>query len=278
MTGGFDAKAMIDTLDAVSQAGSGRENTVFCEEDGLYHCSLCGGARQCRINFFGQQRTVWCACECMTRERDAVERQMKRQAREKYRRAGFGGSSRLLGCTFEADDSPDSKLSMAARSYAEKFSPDSDWLLLCGPNGVGKSFYAAAICSAVFERGFDFRFLTVPELSRELWSAEDKGEVFRKLDRRALLVIDDLGEERGSEYMTEITFDLIDGRLRSGKPCIITTNKTADDIINCSAPGLDRISSRIAERSVPLVCGGEDRRKKAMRDQARTRLERLGIG
>ena len=45
-----------------------------------------------------------------------------------------------------------------------------------------------------------------------------------------LLIIDDLGVERNSEYALGIIFSVIDRRIRSGRPLIITTNLPLKEI------------------------------------------------
>ena len=57
-----------------------------------------------------------------------------------------------------------------------------------------------------------------------LFAIEDKTEYIRLLDRYELLIIDDLGVERSSEYALENIFSVIDWRYRLGRPLITTTN------------------------------------------------------
>ena len=47
-----------------------------------------------------------------------------------------------------------------------------------------------------------------------------------------MLILDDFGMERGTEYGLEQVFHVIDSRYRSGKPLIVTTNLTLDDLHN----------------------------------------------
>ena len=51
---------------------------------------------------------------------------------------------------------------------------------------------------------------------------------FSRLCRYPLLILDDFGMERGTEYGLEQVFNVIDSRYRSGKPLIVTTNLTLD--------------------------------------------------
>jgi DNA replication protein DnaC len=97
------------------------------------------------------------------------------------------------------------------------------------------------------------------------WKDEGKSEVFCEPD---LLVIDDFGVERGTEYSLERAYEVIDTRVRSGKPLIITTNLSVADVINEEAIGRRRIYDRILEGCVPLtVTGSSFRKDKAVKNQ-----------
>lgn len=57
-----------------------------------------------------------------------------------------------------------------------------------------------------------------------------RNEVVDRLCCYPLLIIDDFGMERGTEYALEQIYNIIDSRYRSRKPLIVTTNLTLDDI------------------------------------------------
>ena len=54
--------------------------------------------------------------------------------------------------------------------------------------------------------------------------SEDRADFIASLELYDLLIIDDLGVERSTEYAMEQMFYVIDSRYRSRKPMIITTN------------------------------------------------------
>ena len=53
-------------------------------------------------------------------------------------------------------------------------------------------------------------------------SFENRNEYISRLCRYPLLILDDFGMERGTEYGLEQVFNVIDSRYRSGKPLIGT--------------------------------------------------------
>ena len=108
----------------------------------------------------------------------------------------------------------------------------------------------------------------VSEIEQQLWNSPDKAAVYDEMNHTGLLVIDDFGCERRTEYMDEIKFNLIDGRLRSGKPCVITTNLMLNDFAAPADLTQKRIVSRMFERAATFHVQGEDRRFTALKERA----------
>ena len=135
---------------------------------------------------------------------------------------------------------------------------------MSGTNGIGKSFYSACICNALIEKGFRCRFTRISEIESDLWRAENKSAVYAELARFDLVVLDDFGAERDTDYIHEIQFNVLDTLLQLGTTCIITTNLSAQELMNPQSKDMKRIFSRIYKKSIPLVCKGDDRRLKAM--------------
>ena len=81
---------------------------------------------------------------------------------------------------------------------------------------------------------------------------EDRNQFIDSLNRYSLLIIDDLGIERNSEFALEQVFNVIDSRYRSKKPLIVTTNLTLQELNTPSDLPHKRIYDRILERCVPV--------------------------
>ena len=71
-----------------------------------------------------------------------------------------------------------------------------------------------------------------------------------------LLVIDDLGIERDTPYTMELVYHIIDARYRSGKPMIITTNLTMQELEHPESREKMRIYDRILECCTPVRVDG----------------------
>ena len=111
----------------------------------------------------------------------------------------------------------------------------------------------------------------------DLFAIEDKIEYIRLLDRYELLIIDDLGVERSSEYALENIFSVIDWRYRSGRPLIITTNLPLVQLKQETKIEKKRIYDRILERCIPVKIDGVSRREAMANDNMQTMKNILKI-
>ena len=82
-----------------------------------------------------------------------------------------------------------------------------------------------------------------------------------RLQHYSLLVIDDLGVERDTSYSVEQVYNVVDTRARSGKPLIVTTNLSMQDLQNPPSLAYKRIYDRVLEMCpIRLKLVGESRR------------------
>lgn len=142
----------------------------------------------------------------------------------------------------------------AVRAWSQRWPMEHTILLLSGPPGRGKSHLAAAAIQAIWERhGKRGRFWVVPELLdriRATYSEETRREtveaVHDELSRTPVLVLDDLGTEKATDWAGEQVFKIIDRRYREGLPLIVTTN--------LEVGSLDaRLYSRLMDRNAATV-------------------------
>ena len=91
-----------------------------------------------------------------------------------------------------------------------------------------------------------------------------------------LLILDDLGSERASDYALEQLFLVIDTRYRAGKPLIITTNLTAEELKKPADLRYERIYDRISELCVTVVAPGHSRRGEVRQHKRQSALALLG--
>jgi len=137
-------------------------------------------------------------------------------------------------------------------------------LLLAGPTGTGKSHLAAAIVNHRLARCEEAVFCTVPELLADIRgvikSEQDTSELMEIVKNADLLVLDDLGAEKTTEWVTEQLFILVNARLLGMKETIITTNFTEATELIEKLGGLagERIVSRLVEMCDWVRLAGPD--------------------
>lgn len=119
----------------------------------------------------------------------------------------------------------------------EAFASDPSWvehsenLIFFGPSGAGKTHLAVAICNGLIEQGKKVRYYQATALVQELQRARKElqlEKVFCRLDKYAVIVLDDIGYVKKSEAETHVLFELIGYRYESGS-MIITANQPFSD-------------------------------------------------
>ncbi|NCB94588.1 MAG: ATP-binding protein [Clostridia bacterium] len=238
-------------------------------EDGLLYCGACSTSKEKRLNGFGKEMVVPCMCKCETEKhaRDEAERKRLEQIAKIGRMKASGLQDRSLYNYTFANDHGDNPLMKKAKAYVEhwpEFYEQNIGLLLFGAVGTGKSFFAGCIANALIEQGIPVLMTNFSRILNSLNGMfnEDRNEYINSLNRYSLLIIDDLGIERNTEYALEQVFNVIDSRYRSKKPMIITTNLGLYDIQHPEAEDIAhaRIYDRILEVCQPIFFKGKNYR------------------
>ena len=236
----------------------------------ISYCSKCGEPTSREVMFGDKMITLPLACKCQREERERLEEQIQRD-RMALRNADIIRNGYLdnyyAELTFDIDDNPDSKPSQDMKRYAQKWEQMKEknlGLLLMGGYGSGKTFYASAIANEVRRKGDFILIGTLSKLIQEINADFSRNRTAweTKISTYPLMVLDDLGMERDTDYNLEQMENIIDVRYRSRKPTIITTNLSPDEIKNIKGDiRKERAWSRIREMCVPYTITGIDRRK-----------------
>lgn len=273
--------------EAAEQAVEGgvREDGDRIGEDGLLVCGKCGTPKQRRIEVPFRDGPMVVRCLCACEEREARERE-EREAREQAqawatakREECFDTAPALVSCTFESDDRKNPWVSAACERYADTFTTgDPSGLLLYGDVGGGKTYMAAAIANRLIDRGFSPLQTDVGSVAILMESSFEMRQ--RNLERilgHDLLVIDDIGAQRSTEYMMQHVYTLIDGCYRHGRPMVVTTNLDSERMAQLHASGpWNRILDRILEVCYPIKFVGNRRKANAL-EMRKSMRERLGL-
>lgn len=246
--------------------------------DGLLHCAECGEATERELVFplldgsgGTEKRKVPVSCRCKREARENTERRLafeesKRQI-DKLRNMSLM-DEKLKGVTFASYEKTEenAKALNLAQKYVDRFEEmyeKGQGLLFWGDVGTGKSYTAAAICNELLEKQVPVIMTSFIKLLKSMGNFErEDEELIKRLNEAKLLVIDDLGAERGTDFALEKVYDIIDSRYRTGKPIILTTNLALPEMQNCSDIRYNRIYDRIFEMCYPVRLTGLSWRKK----------------
>lgn len=246
----------------------------YVDDEGFLVCGKCNERKQMDIKVPEKFRPegVWrvprqCACERERAEQERAEQERRdfEQRMERLRRDGITDPA-YLQHTFAQDDRRDPDVSDVCRKYVEKWSEmkaDNIGILFYGDVGTGKSFLACAIANALLEKLVSVSVTNFPRILNSLQGSFDDERQKRidRLQHYSLLVIDDLGVERDTSYSVEQVYNVVDTRARSGKPLIVTTNLSMQDLQNPPSLAYKRIYDRVLEMCpIRLKLVGESRR------------------
>ena len=257
-----------------------KSNRDYYGKDGLLHCGKCHTPKEAffakNLVLMGKNRhPIDCRCRKMEREQQevAIRQQKHRDLVRRLKAEGFSDTA-MLNWTFENDNGRSPQMHHAHR-YVEQWQTmrsENLGLLLWGGVGTGKSFLAGCIANALMELEVPVRMTSFSRIMNELHNSfSGRNKVVDRLCCFPLLIIDDFGMERSTEYALEQVYNIVDSLYRSRKPLIVTTNLTLDEIRYPQDTVHARIYDRILEMCVPVSCIGASLRK----ENAQKKLESM---
>ncbi|MDN7179072.1 ATP-binding protein [Caballeronia sp. SEWSISQ10-4 2] len=251
--------------------------TVF-ERDMV--CETHGARIERGISLFGgADRVIWHGCgQCNTDHRDreeeaerVTEEQRKQERIEsRIKASGIPAAFRDRCFTnYLAESADQRRAAGVAHEFAKTFSrshlPEGSMLVFGGNPGTGKSHLALAILQHVMKRhtGMYLDAMSLIRRVRATWrrdADETEEEVVRTLGETIdLLVIDEIGVQRGTEDEQTILFDVLNRRYREKRPTILLTNLDGPGLKEFLGP---RIMDRIFERADIVPFKWESYRRK----------------
>lgn len=137
---------------------------------------------------------------------------------------------------------------------------DSEVLVLASPTvGNGKTYAAYAVGWAAHEAGQWVCARTAADLMAALRPSGDyEPEIWHTVTMCHLLIIDDLGQDRLTDWTREQLHRLINERNAEGRRTIVTTNKGPADIEAIYGAA---IADRLVDEATPIRFTGESRRR-----------------
>ena len=266
----MDFDTMRDTMTAAA------EPEDYTGADGLLYCGKC---RKPKESYFPEGKTLFgrdrhpAECDCQRKIRE--ERQAAEEHRrhldtvEELKRRGFSDTA-MREWTFENDNgqNPQTATARFFVDHWEEMQEKKLGYLFWGHVGSGKSYLAGCIANALMEKEVSVYMTNFAAILNDLAASfEGRNEYISRLCRYPLLIIDDFGMERGTEYGLEQFYNVIDSRYRSGKPLVVTTNRTLQELQNPEDTAHARIYDRLMEMCAPVCCTGGNFRRKSAQDK-----------
>lgn len=255
-------------------------------------CKHCGEVRPEKELILGLKMPEPCHCDgyikAAKEEEAAIEEEQRMERFRRIRaltdRSGMG--ERSIWQTFETfDENENNKgLKKGAMIYAEMFEhhlpkrgmppPKRNGILICGNIGTGKTHITSAIANELLGR--EIRVICMTE--RKMLAAirhtfsDNSGmtekDVIERYINVPLLIIDDIGKEKATDWSLATLYSIIDGRYEKAMPLVITSNYTPDELIKRLTPhGADEttaecITDRLNEMCHVATTKGESWRSK----------------
>jgi len=171
-------------------------------------------------------------------------------------------------------DQGDEKAFKAVKNYANNFEEHfkkGHWLILTGGYGLGKTHLAIATAkdclnyfaakeaersrSTIYSGMGKVMFISSSEMIQAIRDSYDskvknEQELMNKYKNTPVLIIDDLGTEKSSEWQREKMYIVLNHRYNELLPTIITTNLDAGDLFS-------HVSERVVERMIEAAGKGK---------------------
>ena len=137
------------------------------------------------------------------------------------------------------------------KKYAASFNEESRSLLFQGAPGLGKTHLSLAIAKEVIDKGYGVVYVSAPAI---LTKIENEHFDIKKTESPAeqivtecdLLIIDDLGTEFTSRFTVSAVYNIINTRMITSRPTIISTNLTLTEL-------QEKYNSRIVSRIIGML-------------------------
>lgn len=195
---------------------------------------------------------IGCLCFQKQEIAEALKDSGISRSKDIFERSGLG--KRFRQCTFETFKlySEIQEAFESVGEYCEHFNiykEQGTGLLLKGSAGCGKTHLVSALAHQLIFMGHTVKFIMVPVLLENIRQSynkknpDDESNIIQELSRVEVLILDDIGSERPTDWVREQLFILVNARYEGMKPTLTTTNCQGKELS-------DRLGSRTISRLI----------------------------
>lgn len=270
------------------------EEGDYLDSEGFIVCGKCHTRRQVEIEVPdlksdepGKKVRVKVPVSCRCRAgKQREEEELRQKEKEMLAIASLKKQSlmdeRLRDACFDnfkqtKDNAYNLKLCQRYARHFDEMLEKNQGLLFYGGVGTGKTFAAACIANHLLNQRVPVVMTSFVKLLETMQGfKEEDGVLISRLNRAKLLIIDDLGAERSTDFALEKVYNIVDSRYRARLPIILTTNLSMAEMKETVDIRYSRIYDRIFELCYPMQFTGPSwRKREASRrfDETRSFLE-----
>jgi DNA replication protein DnaC len=227
------------------------QNMAVMQSDSKSTCAECGGTGWKQVVGSATQQVARCGCFFRTRS-EAL-------------RSSAAIPERFRDCTFSQYQTKENSLLARAKLVMEKWALeyplDRTGLLLLGPSGLGKTHLSVAVLKELIKKGVPCLFCDYLELLKQIQNSYNPSSetselgLLRPIFDTEVVVLDDLGAQKPSQWVWDTVSLILNSRYNSKKPTIITTNTidgrsaTAEGVEGPKrATRIETLGDRVGER------------------------------
>lgn len=224
-----------------------QKSTIARRSETGMACTLCGGSGWRQVAGSRTQQVM--RCECFS------------ESQVKCLTGAAEIPARYADCDFASYKAEGSQTLGAAKitlqKWAAEYPLNQTGLLLIGPSGVGKTHLAVAALREIIKKGMHARFCDYRELLKQIQNSYNASvqatelEVLRPVFEAEVLLLDDLGAVKPSEWVWDTVSLVLNTRYNDKLTTIITTNFMDGPAAGVGAPRGAReetLGDRIGER------------------------------